>query len=723
MRRLLLLLLLAMLLPGIAYADSITLWHSYYGREKDALEQIVRDWNDQYPDAIVKPVAVPYEAYANKLTSAIPRGHGPDLFIYAHERIGDWADSGMLRSMDDLVDSAELASYFPATLNALRYKDSLYGLPLSSKCVALIRNTDLVPFAPQTTDQMLLMLQDLQHREPEVFGLAYEAGSFYHHSGWLHGFGGSAFNDSGEIELDTAANIDSLEFVDRLNRAGYIPEEPNGTLVAQLFNSGKAAMTINGPWFLGQANPEIPLEVTALPRVSPTGLPAAPYLTVEAVIMTSNAGDPQTAIRFARHLTVMPGSRTRALVGKQLVAYAPLYDDPEISLDPALLGFKDQVMQAEPMPNVPLMRVVWEPAAEALRKVLRGSAAPEQALQSAQQRVKIYTREPPPPRNPTPYVAILLILAMIALAVLIIRALRQNALSEAYQNRSAYAYLAPAFLALLLLVFMPFAVGTAVAFFSHREGQFTFVGLSNFVGILSSKDYPVTDPLSFYFTLGVTVMWTAANVALHVGIGLTLALLLRDPWLKLRGVYRVLLIVPWAVPNYITALIWKGMFHKQFGAINGILSYVGLEPSWFSHFWTAFAANLCTNTWLGFPFMMVVCLGALESIPKDLEEAAQVDGAGRWTRFRHITMPLLRPALVPAIILGSVWTFNMFNIIYLVSGGEPDGASEILITEAYRWAFSRQEQYGYAAAYATLIFIALLLYGAATRKVLGKAEA
>jgi arabinogalactan oligomer/maltooligosaccharide transport system permease protein len=136
---------------------------------------------------------------------------------------------------------------------------------------------------------------------------------------------------------------------------------------------------------------------------------------------------------------------------------------------------------------------------------------------------------------------------------------------------------------------------------------------------------------------------------------------------------------------------------------------------WFGQFSTAFAANVTTNTWLGFPFMMVVSLGALQSIPRDLDEAAEVDGASRWQRFRHVTLPLLRPALVPAIVLGSVWTFNMFNVIYLVSGGKPDGSTEILISEAYRWAFSRQYQYGYAAAYGVLIFLLLLLYTELTR--------
>jgi arabinogalactan oligomer/maltooligosaccharide transport system permease protein len=159
------------------------------------------------------------------------------------------------------------------------------------------------------------------------------------------------------------------------------------------------------------------------------------------------------------------------------------------------------------------------------------------------------------------------------------------------------------------------------------------------------------------------------------------------------------------------------MFHKQFGAINAALGWLGVAPiSWFSRFSTAFAANVVTNVWLGFPFMMVVTLGALQAIPREVEEAAAIDGASAWARFRHVTLPLLRPALGPAVVLGTVWTFNMFNVVFLVSGGEPDGATEILVSEAYRWAFSRQEQYGVAATYAVLIF--LILTG--TTRLLGR---
>ena len=262
---------------------------------------------------------------------------------------------------------------------------------------------------------------------------------------------------------------------------------------------------------------------------------------------------------------------------------------------------------------------------------------------------------------------------------------------------------------MLVLVFVPFGYGLALGFFDHAHGRYTFVGLQNFAEILSGGGRPLSHPLNFYFILGVTFLWTGANVVLHVTLGLGLALLLKDPLLRFRGVYRALLILPWAMPNFITALIWKGMFHHQYGAINHALGFLGVENvSWFSSFTTAFCANVATNTWLGFPFMMVVSLGALQSIPHEVYEAAAVDGASRTQVLFRITLPLLKPALFPAIVIGSIWTFNMFNIIYLVSNGAPGGATNILITEAYRWAFERGDRYGLASAYALIIFVVLL---------------
>jgi arabinogalactan oligomer/maltooligosaccharide transport system permease protein len=292
------------------------------------------------------------------------------------------------------------------------------------------------------------------------------------------------------------------------------------------------------------------------------------------------------------------------------------------------------------------------------------------------------------------------------------------------RHRSAYYYVFPAFFGMILLVFLPFLYGVALSFtdFSLYTAQSpladVWVGVKNFVDILGDFHIARSTPdglswnyQNIYWTLGITVIWTVSNVAYGVGMGLFLALILNTKKLLARPIYRVLFVLPWAMPNYITALIWKGMFHQQFGVINQMIQMFGGTPvSWFEKPATSLFACIATNAWLSVPFMMVISLGALQSIPADLYEAARVDGATRWQQFRAITLPSLKPALIPAVILSVIWTFNMFNIIYLVSAGEPAHSTEILITQAYKFAFE-QYRYGYAAAYSMVIFAILLLYG------------
>ncbi len=288
------------------------------------------------------------------------------------------------------------------------------------------------------------------------------------------------------------------------------------------------------------------------------------------------------------------------------------------------------------------------------------------------------------------------------------------------KHKSPYLYILPGGIGILFLSFVPLVSGIMLSFFSVKYNAYQFVWFSNYIDIIVGGFKDILDLKGFYYTFFMTVVWTTVNIFFHVTVGMTIAMVLNRKGLKFKKIYSIIFIIPWAVPNYITALIWKSMFHEQFGAINSFLEMIGIgKISWFSDTFTAFSANLLTNIWLGFPFMMVMTLGALQSIPLDLYDAAKMDGASKWQQFKYITLPMLKPALLPSIILGTIWTFNMFNVIYLVSGGEPQSKTDILITEAYRWAFERNGQYGYSAAYATIIFIVLYLYNHFTSK-LGK---
>jgi arabinogalactan oligomer / maltooligosaccharide transport system permease protein len=219
-----------------------------------------------------------------------------------------------------------------------------------------------------------------------------------------------------------------------------------------------------------------------------------------------------------------------------------------------------------------------------------------------------------------------------------------------------------------------------------------------------------TEP-RFYTILWKTLVWTVVNVAFHVSIGVAIALMLYEK-VPGRKWFRTLLILPWAIPPVVTALTWRGMFHYEYGAVNLILLKVFHQTpiQWLNDPVGTFAACIITNVWLGFPFMMVVALGGLQSIPHELYEAAIMDGAGPWQRFRTVTLPMLKPVMTPAIILGFVWTFNKIDIIWLVSNaGEPADQTHILVSYVYRAAFNLY-RYGYAAAFSVIIFLILVLF-------------
>ncbi len=179
--------------------------------------------------------------------------------------------------------------------------------------------------------------------------------------------------------------------------------------------------------------------------------------------------------------------------------------------------------------------------------------------------------------------------------------------------------------------------------------------------------------------------------------------------------------MPWAVPAFVSAFAWRFLYDEQFGLFNAALRGLGLAPiAWFGHQATALFAAITVNVWLGVPFMMVALLGGLQAIPGELYEAAEMDGATSWQRFAHVTMPGLRPVSLTVILLGTIWTFNMFPIIFLVTGGAPAGKTEILVTGAYRAAFEGIRDYSLAATYGVLILSMLIVFAVFYRRILQK---
>ncbi|GII77253.1 ABC transporter permease [Sphaerisporangium rufum] len=289
----------------------------------------------------------------------------------------------------------------------------------------------------------------------------------------------------------------------------------------------------------------------------------------------------------------------------------------------------------------------------------------------------------------------------------------------------AWAMCAPVVIVAIVLIGYPLVRGVYLSLTDATEANmgrtigmnvipstYEFVGLGNYVDIVTSAE--------FLSRLGWTVVWTVVCVALHYGLGLGLAMLLNRP-LRFRSLYRMMLVLPWAVPAFVSAFIWRYLLNGEFGVINALLRTVGLPGvDWLDQPLWAKVSVITVNVWLGVPFMMLALLGGLQAIPRELYEAAEVDGASPWQRFRHITVPGLRPVSSTVVLLGTIWTFNQFPVIYLVTKGGPGGSSEILVTYAYRQAFEGIRNYSGSAAWGVLILVLLVAMAVVYRRALSR---
>ncbi len=312
------------------------------------------------------------------------------------------------------------------------------------------------------------------------------------------------------------------------------------------------------------------------------------------------------------------------------------------------------------------------------------------------------------------------------------------------QLKTPLVYLLPAAILMLIVTFYPLTYQIWMSFTDYgvikAEGKQTlnrfgpsgeppanyrpaqFVGINNYQNILTNNPQFVAQVggnFNFWRQLTFNLWWTFSNVGFHVVLGVLIAVMLNMEGLWGRKIYRAIYILPMVLPGIVIATVWKNMFDDQYGAVNQLLSMIAGSPvniRWFNQIEPPIAgiplplsyyAMLMANIWLGWPFMTIVATGALQSIPKEMYEAASIDGATGMQQFWKITLPLLRPAMVPAAMVGIVTTFNLFHVIYFMSAGGPLGQTEILVTQTFKLINSYQ-LYGMAAAFSVMIALVLI---------------
>lgn len=363
--------------------DALVLWHAYRGGEVKALDAAVQTCAASLNQP-VRAVAIPYDAFVNKVSVAIPRGNGPDVFINAHDRVGHWAEGRLLEPLGLWADDALIDRFVLETVAPLVYRGDLYGLPMAFKTLALFYDKRLVTTPPTTTGELVAQTRALQAKDPRVWGVAWELQSLYFHAPWLHAWGGRVYSDDRDtLALDEPAAADSVAFVRDLVRDKVTPAEATSVLVTALFKRGELAFTVNGPWFRGELAGHPGWGVAPLPKLNHTGARAAPFLGVEGLLMSARSRRKPAAFALMRCLTEDAAALARFRLGGQLVANASAYLEPDVKADAFAQAFRAQLADTVSLSNRPHMRSVWSPVESALSQGIVHGRDPAAALREA----------------------------------------------------------------------------------------------------------------------------------------------------------------------------------------------------------------------------------------------------------------------------------------------------------------------------------------------------
>jgi arabinogalactan oligomer / maltooligosaccharide transport system substrate-binding protein/arabinogalactan oligomer / maltooligosaccharide transport system permease protein len=723
----------------------VTIWHPMRSAERKLLVEEFARFEKTHPDIRLRALFKDVEELRSAYQAAALAGGGPDLIYGPSDVVDTFHTMGLLQDMAPWLPEAERKDFIDGALTYLptagdpTKRDLVQVGDHLGNHLALVYNRKFVPVPPKTTDEMVATAvantidQDGDGRK-ERYGLVWNFSEPYLAIPFLTGYGAWLFAEpssgagSGDPvpSLDTPQSVAAYRFIQQLrDKYQVAPANCDYELADSLFKAGRAAMIINGDWSWADylSNPNIDAAVAVLPVVSATGLPMRPMVASKGFSLNANASPEaaEAAMAFVRHMT-SPAVQQRLVDKFRMVpTRRSTYAASLSSTDPTYRASLAQMENGRLMPVDTELRAVWDAMKPPYQALLGGTMTPAAAAAAMQadalRRIELMHRRAEPGAS----VRVLQVAGMLLLVGWLVwqRKSFVRFVHDWRSNRLAYLFALPAVLTVLAVIVFPFFYNILLSLSNMSLVHFKdwqVVGVQNYVEVF-------TDP-NLWRVFVKTIVWTVGSVTFHVVLGVMLAVALNGPVWGKTG-YRLLLITPWAVPAFITALTWRGMFDYEYGAVNHILVAIQQFPpvawllillnlqapvNWLGNPTHAFEACIVTNIWLGFPFMMVIALGGMQGIPQELYEAARIDRASRWHQFWHITLPLLKPVLVPAITLGTIWTFNNLNVIWLVSnGGEPQDSTHILVSYVYNAVFNLY-RYGYGAALSMVIFLVLLVF-------------
>lgn len=713
----------------IGPARKVTIEFSFWGGDTEMADfhALAERFVQEHPEIRVRLSNLPWGQYWTKLRTKVAAGIAPDVIRLYSGEAAQWFERGVLENLGPYVehDGIDLGEYFDVAIEACRWEGKLYSLPSDVPVRILIYNKTLFdrarlpypdPREPMTWEELLETAQRLtivRDGRTVQYGLALGPQAEFIFVGQAGGSFVEPLVNPQRATSDDAAVIDGLKFFHDLQFTWKVAPDRE-TQQAAGFGTGEApllggnvAMGMAGPWtFRTYSQTDLRLGLAPLWR----GTHRYQICTPNSNGVYSNSPHKEQAWQFVKFLASQEGQR---IIGRRGVGIPSL---KRIARSPAFLeneygftnleAYGDDLEYARPL--------VMAPTGEVLQKIAKilshyrlgivdapGAAA---ELQSELTQA-IAAQSPRPPGLWVGVILPVLLLAIIlTLAVLLYRGSRRLAprLAETGRQRNllGYLFIAPWLIGLVVFNLGPILAAVLLGF-THWDMVLPprWVGLGNYVEM--GKD------VTFWKSILVTVLYAVPSVIIAVGGGLGVALLLHQK-VRGRGAFRTLFYLPSLFSGVAFTLLWVWMYNPRLGVINYLLGRIGLEgPNWLdSPRWVLPALILMNVLWIG--GNMLIFLVALEGVPQSLYDAATVDGAGRLRRFRHVTLPMLSPAILFTCIIGTIGAFQVFTEAFMIKppGGDLGGPADwsmFYVLHVYIRAFIHLRM-GYACALALILF-------------------
>ena len=710
------------------------------GAEGELLSRQLERFMRAHPGVRVENQATPeaadqrHQLYVQWLNAGVGE---PDVLQLDVVWTAELAEAGFILPLDGLAQDA--GDFLPAAVSAASHAGRLYAAPWFVDVGMLYYRTDLVSEPPRTFEE-LARLSRTARREGDVpYGFVFQGARY---EGLLAvflevlaGYGGELVDAEGNVALDSPAGRRALSYLDECIRTGITPEavltwQEEQTRFA--FQNGRAVFMRNWPYAIqllrDPASSAVAGRFSVAPMPAMPGAAGAGALGGQELAINARSAHPEVALALVRYLTAEEQVLERVRVAGELPARSHIYEDPGLaahfSVTPERL--RDIVQKARPRPATPVYSELSQTLQIALHRALTHQASIEAALREGQAGAEsvVKSARHPPPAKRTAWVyvvaALACCLAMGALGLRHSAHTRRRFASEAEEGRLGLFLVSPLVLVIGLVALLPLGWTAIESLHSidlrHPGWGSRFIGVENYLEAFASA--------RFRQAVTHTALFVGASVALELGVGLAMALVL-DQTFRGRGIVRTTVLLPWAIPGAVAAVLWRFAFETEAGPVNQALSHVGVKPlPWLSSATLAWVPLIVGDVWKTSPFVALMLLAGLQSIDRSLYEAARMDGARPLQQLVHIMLPELRPALFVAVVFRGLDAVRAFDLFYVLTGGGPGTATEPVALLAYQELF-QSLRFGFGAALSLLVFALASLFAMSAFRAewRGRAEA